>query len=61
MNPENNMKFMQIAMQYLPQAKEILGENDVEVDLEKLQPLLELFMNAMNDAYELGREEAGGE
>jgi competence protein ComZ len=55
---EQNMKFMQIAMKYLPEAKQSLGEQDIELDLEKMQPLLQLFLNAMEDAYELGKQDA---
>ncbi|MCA0989956.1 ComZ family protein [Pseudalkalibacillus hwajinpoensis] len=55
---DQNMKFMQIAMKYLPEAKQSLGEQDIELDLEKMQPLLQLFLKAMDDAYELGKQDA---
>lgn len=52
------MKFMQIAMKYFPEAKQSLSEQDIELDLEKMQPLLQLFLKAMEDAYELGKQDA---
>ncbi|MGA9287506.1 MAG: ComZ family protein [Anaerobacillus sp.] len=55
---EQNMKFMQIAMKYFPEAKQSLSEQDIELDLEKMQPLLQLFLKAMEDAYELGKQDA---
>ena len=55
---EQNMKFMQIAMKYFPEAKQSLSEQEIELDLEKMQPLLQLFLNAMEDAYELGKQDA---
>ncbi len=55
---DQNMKFMQIAMKYLPEAKQSLGEQEIELDLEKMQPLLQLFLKAMEDAYELGKQDA---
>ncbi|WP_028402570.1 ComZ family protein [Ectobacillus panaciterrae] len=58
MNPQKNMQFLQIALQYLPEAKAVLEGSGVEVDMAKAQPVLELLMKVMNDAYELGREEA---
>ncbi|MCA0987800.1 ComZ family protein [Guptibacillus algicola] len=52
------MRFMQIAMKYFPEAKQSLSEQDIELDLENMQPLLELFLKAMEDAYELGKQDA---
>ncbi|NSL51474.1 ComZ family protein [Calidifontibacillus erzurumensis] len=58
MNQERNMKFMQIAMKYLPEAQELLKEKGLEVQMEMMQPMLNLLLKAMNDAYELGASEA---
>lgn len=58
MNSGRNMQFLQMAMQYLPEAKGMLESNGVELDLAKAQPVLELLMKVMNDAYELGRQDA---
>jgi competence protein ComZ len=58
MNPQRNMQFLQLALQYLPEAKALLEGSGVEVDMAKAQPVLELLMKVMNDAYELGKEEA---
>ncbi|WLR53166.1 ComZ family protein [Bacillus tianshenii] len=53
-----NMKFMQIAMNHLPEAKAMLDQKGIEVNMENLQPMLEMLMKVMTEAYELGREEA---
>lgn len=55
---EKSMQFMQIAMKYLPQAKEQLDQAGVELSFELIQPFMELFTKVMQEAYELGREEA---
>lgn len=58
MDQELNMKFMQVAMKYLPEAKALLDQKGIEVDMEDLQPVLKLLMQVMSDAYELGKEDA---
>lgn len=55
---EQNMQFMQIAMKYLPEAKQILDETGVELSMEHVQPVLSLLTKVMNDAYELGKQDA---
>ncbi|TYR79523.1 competence protein ComG [Priestia megaterium] len=55
---QQNMQFMQIAMKYLPEAKEILDQTGVELSMEHIQPVLALLTKVMNDAYELGRQDA---
>ncbi|WP_110114568.1 ComZ family protein [Bacillus sp. CGMCC 1.16541] len=55
---EQQMQFMQIAMKYLPEAKELLDNTGVELSMEHLQPVMELLTKVMNDAYELGKQEA---
>jgi competence protein ComZ len=57
MNNELNMKFMQVAMSHLPEAKAFLEQKGIELEMEDIQPMLQLLMNVMNDAYELGKEE----
>jgi competence protein ComZ len=54
---EQNMKFLQIAMKYLPEAKEMLDEKGIEMSMENLQPMIEVLMKVMSEAYELGKEE----
>ncbi|MCM3716222.1 ComZ family protein [Halalkalibacter oceani] len=54
--PEMNMKFMQIAMKHLPEGKKFLDEKGIELNMEDLQPMLELLLNVMSEAYELGKE-----
>ena len=55
---EKAMQFMQIAMKYLPEAKEMLDEVGVEITIEKVQPMLTLLTKVMSDAYDLGKAEA---
>ncbi|MFE4121763.1 MULTISPECIES: ComZ family protein [Priestia] len=55
---EQNMQFMQIAMKYLPEAKQILDETGVELSMEHVQPVLTLLTKVMNDAYKLGKQDA---
>jgi competence protein ComZ len=57
LNNEQNMKLMQIAMTHLPEAKALLDEQGVELDLASMQPFLQLLLNVMNEAYELGKSE----
>ncbi|MDA1570396.1 ComZ family protein, partial [Bacillus cereus] len=52
---EKSMQFLQIAMKHLPEAKAILDDNGIALDMEKAQPVLELLMKVMNEAYELGK------
>lgn len=58
MSQDKTMEFMQIAMKYLPEAKERMEQAGIEVSIESLQPFMGLFAKAMNDAYELGKNEA---
>ncbi|MFX3624110.1 MAG: ComZ family protein [Ectobacillus sp.] len=58
MDQQRNMQFLQIAMGHLPEAKALLEGSGIEFDMAKAQPVLELLMKVMNDAYELGRQEA---
>ncbi|KIL47395.1 ComZ family protein [Jeotgalibacillus campisalis] len=58
MSNDKTMEFMQIAMKYLPEAKERMEQAGIEVSVASLQPFMGLFAKAMNDAYELGKNEA---
>ncbi len=60
-NPEMNMKFMQIAMKHLPDGKKFLDDKGIELNMEDLQPMLELLLNVMNEAYELGKNDSNQE
>lgn len=55
------MKFMQIAMKHLPEGKKFLDDKGIELNMEDLQPMLELLLNVMSEAYELGKEDAAGD
>lgn len=57
MNQDKSMEFMQIAMKYLPEAKEKLDQAGVEISFDLLQPFMELFTKVMNEAYELGKND----
>lgn len=61
MSENKNMEFMQIAMKHFPEAKEKLQEAGVEFSPELLEPFMGLFLNVMNEAYELGLKDAGKE
>ncbi|WP_102347347.1 ComZ family protein [Bacillus sp. Marseille-P3661] len=58
MNPERNMQFMQIAMKYLPEAQTMLKGKGIEANMDMMQPMLDVLLKVMNDAYELGASEA---
>ncbi|MEH7302289.1 ComZ family protein [Neobacillus drentensis] len=55
-NQDHTLQFMQIAMKYLPEAKEQLDQAGVELSMELIQPFMNLFTKVMEEAYELGRE-----
>ncbi|MEH7122170.1 MULTISPECIES: ComZ family protein [unclassified Bacillus (in: firmicutes)] len=55
---DKTMEFMQIAMKYLPEAKQQLEEAGVELSLEMIQPFMSLFTKVMNEAYDMGKAEA---
>ncbi|MGD6941342.1 ComZ family protein [Cytobacillus gottheilii] len=55
---DKTMEFMAIAMKYLPEAKQQLEEAGVELSMEMIQPFMSLFTKVMNEAYELGKEDA---
>ncbi|WP_413302060.1 ComZ family protein [Bacillus sp. 1P10SD] len=57
-NQDHTLQFMQIAMKYLPEAKEQLDQAGVELSMELIQPFMNLFTKVMEEAYELGRESA---
>jgi len=58
MDQQKTMQFMQIAMKYLPEAKSRLDEQGIELKPEAIQPMLELLLKVMNEAYELGKNDA---
>ncbi|WML42328.1 ComZ family protein [Neobacillus sp. OS1-2] len=58
MNQDKTLQFMQIAMKYLPEAKDQLDQAGVELSMELIQPFMDLFTKVMQEAYELGRADA---
>ena len=57
-NQDNTLQFMQIAMKYLPEAKEQLEQAGVELSMDLIQPFMNLFTKVMQDAYDLGKADA---
>ncbi|OXS75116.1 ComZ family protein [Domibacillus enclensis] len=55
---EKNMEFMQIAMKYLPEAQAQLQESGVDFSPELAQPFFEMFLKVMQEAYDLGKQDA---
>jgi competence protein ComZ len=55
---DKNMEFMQIAMKYLPEAKEQLEQSGIELSIDMIQPFMTLFTQVMNEAYEMGLRDA---
>ncbi|MCM3570006.1 ComZ family protein [Neobacillus mesonae] len=58
MSQDKSLQFMQIAMKHLPEAKEQLDKSGVELSMELIEPFMGLFMKVMQEAYELGLEDA---
>jgi len=54
---DKSLEFMQIAMKYLPEAKEELDKAGVELSMDLIQPFMNLFSKVMQEAYELGLAE----
>lgn len=54
---DKSLQFMQIAMKYLPEAKEQLDKAGVELSMELIEPFMNLFTKVMQEAYELGLAE----
>ncbi|WP_026582736.1 ComZ family protein [Bacillus sp. J33] len=55
---DKSMEFMQIAMKYMPEAKQQLDEAGIELSMEMIQPFMTLFTKVMNEAYEMGKADA---
>jgi competence protein ComZ len=52
-----NMQFMTIILKHLPEAKQLLDEQGIELNIETMQPLMDLLLKVMNEAYDLGKTE----
>jgi competence protein ComZ len=55
---DKSLQFMQIAMKYLPEAKDQLDKAGVELSMDLIQPFMNLFSKVMQEAYELGLQDA---
>ncbi|MFL6558506.1 MAG: ComZ family protein [Bacillus sp. (in: firmicutes)] len=51
---DKTLQFMQIAMKYLPEAKDQLDKAGVDLSMELIEPFMTLFSKVMQEAYELG-------
>lgn len=58
MNENKNVEFMQIAMKYLPEAQEKVKEAGIEFSMDLMEPFMGMFLQVMNEAYELGKKDA---
>ncbi|MGC4375384.1 ComZ family protein [Fictibacillus sp. Mic-4] len=58
MNPEVNLRLMQIVMKYLPEGKSWLRQKGVNVTMADIQPMMGLAVKILNEAYELGKKNA---
>lgn len=55
---EKSMEFLQIAMKYIPEAKQELDKAGIQLSPESIEPFMNLFTKVMAEAYELGKSEA---
>ncbi|AMM92140.1 ComZ family protein [Peribacillus simplex] len=58
MSSDKTLEFMGIAMKYFPEAKAKLEANGIPFSMEMAEPFMELFKNVMQEAYELGKQDA---
>lgn len=58
MNEAKSMQFLQIAMKYVPEAKEMLAKQGIELDINTVEPFLKILTQVMEEAYELGKNDA---
>lgn len=60
MDQELNMRFMEVAMRHVQEGQSFLNNKGIELDMHDLQPALEMLMQVMSEAYEMGYEDAKG-
>ncbi|WP_163101589.1 ComZ family protein [Peribacillus alkalitolerans] len=58
MEGNQNMQFMQIAMKYFPEAKAKLDEAGIQLSMDVLPTFMDLFTKVMQEAYDLGKQDA---
>ncbi len=58
MEQDRTMQYMAIAMKYLPEAQQMLDETGLELEPQHIQPLVSLLTKVMDEAYELGKQNA---
>ncbi|RKD75599.1 competence protein ComZ [Sinobaca qinghaiensis] len=58
MDQELNMRFMEVAMRHVQEGQSFLNNKGIELDMHDLQPALEMLMQVMSEAYEMGYEDA---
>ncbi|WP_110929082.1 ComZ family protein [Bacillus massiliglaciei] len=59
MSEDKTLEFMGIAMKYFPEAKEKLEAAGIPFSMEMAEPFMDLFKKVMQEAYELGKKDAG--
>lgn len=55
---DKSLTFMQIAMKYVPEAKQKLDELGINLSQEHIEPLFSLLTKVMDDAYQEGYKDA---
>lgn len=58
MGEDKTLEFMGIAMKYFPEAKAKLEESGIPISMELAAPFMELFKKVMQEAYDLGIQDA---
>ncbi|MGG0789802.1 MULTISPECIES: ComZ family protein [Bacillaceae] len=58
MSSDKTLEFMGIAMKYFPEAKAKLEASGITFSMEMAEPFMELFKSVMQEAYELGKQDA---
>lgn len=58
MSSDKTLEFMGIAMKYFPEAKAKLEASGIPFSMEMAEPFMELFKSVMQEAYELGKQDA---
>ncbi|MGE7764118.1 ComZ family protein [Peribacillus sp. NPDC096540] len=58
MSSDKTLEFMGIAMKYFPEAKAKLEASGIPFSMEMAEPFMDLFKKVMQEAYELGKQDA---
>ncbi|MGE7602029.1 ComZ family protein [Peribacillus sp. NPDC097675] len=58
MSSDKTLEFMGIAMKYFPEAKAKLEASGIPVTMDMAEPFMDLFKKVMQEAYDLGKQDA---